>query len=429
MATANSRCTPRPLPRKQLRLALVTETYPPEINGVANTLAQLASGLHARGHRVEIVRPRQPTDRPRSQAASPNDDSLASKPTPDTSAPGRAAQERLVPGLPLPGYTGLRFGLPVPRRLERAWCERRPDAIYIATEGPLGHAALHVANKLRIPTLTGFHTQFQQYCSHYGAGLLMGPIVQILRRFHNRSNATLVPTQHLKQELSALGFLNLHVLSRGVDTERFSPVHRSPSLRRSWGCGDEHLVALYVGRIAAEKNIELVVEAFNRIQTVTPDATCVLVGDGPELAHLRRQHPQFLYAGAKVGHELAVHYASADLFIFPSETETFGNVLLEALASGLAVVAFDYAAAREHLENDHNGYSVTFADHNAFVEQAEVAAGQTVQLKQLGRAARATAEGLSWQHVICELEQRIFTLIYFADTRGEHHEPIPATAE
>jgi len=403
--------------RPSLHVALVTETYPPEINGVANTLAQLAGGLERRGHRVSLVRPRQPADRQvsRSIGIQPN---VQSQPA-----------EFLVGGLPLPGYPGLRFGLPALGRLQRRWQDARPDAVYIATEGPLGHAALSVARRQGIPTVTGFHTQFQQYCSHYGAGLLMRPIITLLRRFHNRSGITLVPTQALQEDLSAAGFANLRVLSRGVDTERFSPRYRSAALRASWGCGDATLVALYVGRIAAEKHIDLAIEAFARIQRVEPNSRCVLVGDGPELAHLRHQHSHHVYTGAQVGQALAEHYASADLFVFPSLTETFGNVLTEALASGIAPLAFDYAAAHEHLQDGRNGYSVPMADRIAFLRRAEEAASNRERLRALGQAARQTAESLSWDRVIRDLEEHLFTLIDCARNRGERHEPIPATAK
>ncbi|MEA3640460.1 MAG: glycosyltransferase family 1 protein [Lamprobacter sp.] len=391
----------------RLHVALVTETYPPEINGVANTMAQLARGLERKGHQVSLIRPRQPAD----QSNNPPPNAL------------------LVSGLPLPGYRGLRFGLPAFRVIQRRWRETGPDAVYIATEGPLGHSALKAATQLGIPTLTGFHTQFQQYCSHYGVGLLMKPIISLLRRFHNRSGATLVPTRALLQELASAGFENLHILSRGVDTERFSPRYRNLALRASWGCSDETLVALYVGRIAAEKHVDLAIEAFDRIRGTQPDSRCVLVGDGPELAHLRRQHPDYVYTGAKVGEELAAHYASADLFVFPSLTETFGNVLTEALASGVATLAFDYAAAREHLQDGRNGYSVALDDRAAFLLRAEQAASDRTRLRQFGQEARRTAESLSWDRVISDLEHHLYAVIGCTSNQGERHEPIPATAE
>jgi glycosyltransferase involved in cell wall biosynthesis len=403
--------------QRRLHVALVTETYPPEVNGVANTLAQLARGLARRGHRITLVRPRQPTDR---RAGTGESDDAQCK---------TAASELLVGGLPLPGYRGLRFGLPAYGRLSRRWRGARPDAVYIATEGPLGHSALRAARILGIPTLTGFHTQFQRYCRHYGVGVLMRPIIGVLRRFHNRSDGTLVPTQTLRRELTADGFRSLHVLSRGVDTSRFSPARRDASLRRTWGCSEETVVALYVGRIAAEKNIDLALAAFDRIRDSRPDSRCILVGDGPELARLRRQHPDHIFTGLRIGEELAAHYASADLFVFPSLTETFGNVLIEALASGVAPIAFDYAAAGEHLRDGVNGYSVGMGDNNAFVARAEQAVGDRVLLQRMGQQARRTAESLSWERIIVDLETRLFSVIDCTGSQGDRHEPIAATAE
>jgi glycosyltransferase involved in cell wall biosynthesis len=261
-----------------LRVTVVTETYPPEINGVANTMRHLVVRLTGRGHQIQVVRPRQAAD------GGPHAEGLAT--------------ETLVPGLPIPGYPGLRFGLPVYWRLRRLWRLRRPDVIYIATEGPLGQAALMAARASAIPTLTGFHTQFQQYSLHYGLGLLAAPIARALRRFHNRSDATLVPTAELRDRLIAQGFTRVQVAGRGVDTALFTPARRRAELRSRWGCGPLDPALLYVGRLAAEKNIKLVLETFSRTRVALPNAQCILVGDGPELARLRQAYPQFHFAGA-----------------------------------------------------------------------------------------------------------------------------------
>lgn len=376
---------------RRLELAIVSETYPPEINGVANTMRYLVEGLAQRGHRVHLVRPRQPSDR-------------------GARASGLVGLH-LVPGLPIPGYRGLRFGLPVYWRLRRLWHRVRPELVYIATQGPLGHAALSAARALRIPAITGFHTQFHQYSRHYGLGLLTQPIVDSLRHFHNRSAATLVPTPDLQVELTAAGFLNVGVFGRGVDIARFSPAWRDVELRRSWGCDAETLVVLYVGRIAAEKNLDLARAAFQSILEVRPDARFVLVGDGPELAALRHDYPSFVCPGAKVGAELSAHYASGDLFLFPSLTETFGNVVTEAMASGLPVIAFDYAAARAHIRSWENGVTRPVGDDDGFCAASREAVGDPVRLRRMGEAARATAEGISWDKVLGGFEERLFAVI------------------
>lgn len=391
-----------------LRIGLVTETYPPEINGVANTLSHLAAGLERRGHCVHLIRPRQKGERA-------------------TSGDGER-HEMLVPGLPIPGYRGLRFGLPVYWRLRRLWRRTPPDTVYIATQGPLGHAALAAARSAGIPVLTGFHTRFQEYSGHYGLGILARSIVAMLRRFHNRSSATLVPTTKLRVELTELGFENVHVLGRGVDTSLFDPCRRSKDLRHSWGCGPADPVVLYVGRLAAEKNLDLVLAAFAGIVARSPDARLVLVGDGPELKPLRLAHPDLLLTGARVGVELAAHYASGDLFLFPSLTETFGNVVPEAMASGLPVIAFDDGAAGICICNGQNGIKVPTGDGRAFCEAAVAAIGDDSARRMMGRNARVTAEGMSWDQVIEDLEERLFEVIDRYRT-GHRHETLAATIE
>jgi glycosyltransferase involved in cell wall biosynthesis len=374
-----------------LHLAVITETYPPEINGVANTMQQLVVGMEGRGHRVHVVRPRQTGD-PR---------------------PGGApsAGETLVPGIPIPGYRGLRFGLPVFWRLRRLWRHERPDLVYIATQGPLGHAALKAARSAGIPAVTGFHTQFDQYSQHYGLGILTKRIERTLRIFHNSADATLVPTADLRDQLTLRGFANVHVFGRGVDTARFAPSRRREDLRMAWGCGAEDVVLLYVGRMAAEKGIDLLLATLQAAQAAQPRVCGVMVGDGPELARLRRTHPHWVYTGAKVGVDLAEHYASADLFVFPSLTETFGNVVPEAMASGLAVIAFDYAAAHELVRAGKNGLTVAQRDQEAFVAATVAAVRQPERLRRMGTEARATAEALGWDRVIEAVESRLLALV------------------
>ncbi len=331
--------------RRTLRVALVSETYPPEVNGVAMTLGRLAGGLVARGHRLQVVRPRQKNE-------------AAGKPE---------AGELLTPGLPIPRYPELRFGLPAGGRLWRAWRARRPDVVHIATEGPLGFSALLAARRLGIPALSSFHTNFHSYSRHYGIGWLHRAIEAYLRGFHNRTAATLVPTAALAGELAARGFLGVQVLSRGVDTGLFSPVRRSAALRAHWGAAGKAPVCLVVSRLAPEKNLGLAFAAFAAIRAERPDARMVCVGDGPQAETLARRHPDAIFCGMRRGEDLAAHYASADLFLFPSLTETFGNVVSEALASGLPVVAYDQAAAGELVDNGRNGLLATPGNAAAFI--------------------------------------------------------------
>ncbi len=372
--------------RRPLRLGLVTETYPPEINGVALTIARWIEGLRQRGHSVHLVRVRQGEDTPVALDTLDTLDTLR------------------LPGFRIPGYPQLQGGWLAQETLLAHWRRRRPDLVHVVTEGPLGYSALRAARRLSIPVSTSFHTNFHGYSRHYRLGWLAAPIMAYLRHFHNQGVQTLVPTEELAKQLQASGFLRTQVLARGVDTRLFSPWRRDPALRARWGVAPDAPVALYVGRLAAEKNIDLAITAFQAIQQVQPAARLVLVGDGPLTARLRARHPELVYCGMRRGEELATHYASADLFLFPSLTETFGNVVLEALASGLAVVAFDYAAARAHVRVGHNGRLAPFGDAGAFVDAATTLARDASALRRMGQVARQDILRLDSERVYDRLE-------------------------
>ena len=363
---------------------IVTETYAPEINGVALTLERLANGLIARGHCISVVCPRQPQI-----------DRL------DTDGGPRFTLAR---GLPLPGYQGLRFGLPAGKLLRSQWRQRRPDAVYVATEGPLGWSAIQTARRLRVPVISGFHTNFDRYVQYYGAGCLQGMIARYLRAFHNRTLRTLTPSEDLRQRLLDLGVNEAQVLSRGVDCQRFDPARRSAELRAQWGVANCNLAALYVGRLAPEKNLQLAVDAYRAMQRHTAAAKLVIVGDGPLRKALQKAHPDLIYCGVQTGEPLAEHYASADIFLFPSETETFGNVTLEAMASGLAVVAYNYAAARMHITDGETGVLAPYGDAAAFVDAAARLARDEELRQQTRRQARAYATQIDWQRVVEHFE-------------------------
>ncbi len=313
--------------------------------------------------------------------------------------------EILAPGLPIPRYPDLRFGLPITRALKRAWTHRPPQVLYIATEGPLGRSALAAARRLGIPAISGYHTNFQQYCRHYGLGLIEQSVWRSLRRFHNRSQLTLVPTRDLAAQLGERGIERLRVFPRGVDTDLFNPAQRRPELRQTWGLEEDQLAVLYVGRLAAEKNLGLAVRAFEAIRAHVPGSRFVLVGDGPELGRRRKLHPDFVFTGNKTGIELAEHYASGDLFLFPSTTETFGNVVLEAMASGLAIAAYDYAAARQHIRNGRDGMLARLDDDREFVRCALGLAESPALAGQNRVNARTAALSLGWPRLIGDLEE------------------------
>ncbi len=316
----------------------------------------------------------------------------------------RDAALTLVRGLPVRGYRGLRFGLPAHARLRAGWTGRPPDVIYVATEGPLGWSAVRTARALGLPVLGGFHTNFHGYAKHYRAAWLEHGIARYLRRFHNRTDGTLAPTADLGDRLRASGFRNVSVLGRGVDGRLFNPARRSAALRAEWGAAERDVVALYVGRLAPEKNVELAVAAYRSMRRAAGSVRGVVVGDGPLRERLEAEHPDLLFRGVLTGEPIAEHYASADVFLFPSETETFGNVTLEAMASGLAGVAYDYAAARVHVTSGWTGLLAPYGNAVAFVEAAVTLARAPEQLARIRVRVRESVTHLHWDHVVARFE-------------------------
>jgi glycosyltransferase involved in cell wall biosynthesis len=272
--------------------------------------------------------------------------------------------------------------------------------VHVATEGPLGLAALQAARALRIPVSSSFHTNFHAYSRHYRVGFLHNAGLAYFRWLHNRAACTFAPSVDIIASLASAGFENLHLLGRGVDTELFTPAKRDESLRASWGAQPGTPVAMCVGRLAAEKNLPLVAETWAELRKVRPDLKLVLVGDGPLRASLQQRYPEVHFAGVQRGEDLARHYASGDLFLFASVTETFGNVVTEAMASGQAVVAYDYAAPRAHVRDGHNGFLATFDDAAAFRRRSMRALENAAAWPKMRAAARETALGLSWSRVV-----------------------------
>jgi glycosyltransferase involved in cell wall biosynthesis len=360
---------------RSLHIEVVTDTFVPDINGVAFSLNRLCSGLRERGHQVEIIR----------------------------SGKAHGKGETSVFSWALPGYMEVKVGAPWPGSIRRRWQKNRPDIVYVAIETPLGFSAASAALRLGIPIVGGFHTNFYEYLQKYGAGWVGKQVWHYQKWFHERLDRTLVPSPDAREKLVAAGFTKVGLLGRGVDISLFDPSRRSESLRREFGAKGNSPVAIVVGRVSGEKNINLAIRAFTRMQQFCPEITCVVVGDGPVLAKLKREHPNVKFPGYKTGEELATYYASADIMLFPSETETFGNVLIEGMASGLATLSYDYAAAAWHGENDKNLLKVPKGDEDAFLEASEKLLDPERRVR-LATEARRTAEKLSWPGIVAQLE-------------------------
>jgi len=370
-------------PDQPLKLAFITETYPPEINGVAVTLVQWVHGLAKLGHDVQLIRPKQN----RSDADETD---------------GQGVKHVVFPGIPVILYPDLRIGRPAKGRFLKLWQKDRPDVIHVATEGPLGFSALMAARKLGIPTTTSFHTNFHEYAKHYGFGIMGKPTRMFLRWVHSHSDSVIVATDDIRKSVAGIGIDHVGVLPRGVDIDQFSPSMRSDTLRRTWGADQDTLVVGYVGRLAEEKGIPTTFDAFKAIKAKRPDAKMVVVGDGPVRKKLEHLCPEAHFAGMQTGLALAEHFASIDVFVFASETETFGNVVIEAMASGVPTVAYDYAAANL-LGHEADAISlVPLADRDALIQAAVTLALAPEHRSRMSIAGNKMVQTHSWASVMGE---------------------------
>lgn len=376
-----------------MKIEIVTDTYHPDVNGVAMTLGRLVKGLKKCGHEVHVMH---------------------------TALGGPDDEQTRMSGLSLPGYQEVRVGLPKPLKFKRAWRERRPDVVYIATESPMGGSAVKACRKLGIPCVMGFHTNFDQYLSRYRLERVRPLALSYLRKIHNRADLTLVPTKDVQERLEECGFEKIEVMGRGADTELFSPRKRNEALRREWGASATTPVAVVVGRVAPEKNLELAMKAFEVMRKNEPSLVAVVVGDGPSRAALEKKYPWVVFSGMRQGEDLAQHYASADILLFPSETETFGNVTLEGMASGLVTVSYDYAASRGHVVQGENGLKAPLGDEAAFIRQAMM----SLELERWGslrRQARRDAEKQSWSGVVGLFQDYLQSVIPVRVNREGNH--------
>jgi len=290
------------------------------------------------------------------------------------------------------------MAVPFAPRALRAVREFRPDIIHLVTEYSLGLTGLWVARRLNLPALASFHTNIPGCLPYYGFGWASGMCWDYLRWFHNRAGLTLCPAETNRQILLSRGFGNVRVWGRGVDTRLFAPEHRSDDARRTNGPPDAvHL--LYVGRLTPEKDLPTLFRAYRKASTLRPDRPIhlVLAGDGAYTSRMRHlAPPDATFVGYLEGHALSQAYSAADLFVFPSRVETLGNVVLEAMASGLPVIGADQGGTVENVRDGHNGLLVPAGDADRFAEAILRLANDSDLRGTLARNARAWAEDRSW---------------------------------
>lgn len=370
---------------KSLRISVVTETYFPQLNGVSRTLDRLVNYCTEQGDRLQLLIP-------------------SYKDNPTRTPQGVEKSE--WSSLALPFYREVLVPLATVTRVERTLADFMPDLVHIATEGTLGRAALLAARRLCLPTVSSYHTNFAQYLQNYHAGFLAPLCWRYLRWFHNSTLATFCPSPSTQCLLEDQGFSNVKIWSRGVDSHRFDPGKRDDELRRSLGVGPDDILATYVGRIASEKNLEMLLQAWRGL----PDHDnrfLLFIGDGPLRERLEAESDaHVMFIGYRFGEELARLYASSDLFVFPSLSETFGNVILEAMASGLPVVGFKVQGPKDIINNNRTG---VFAD--GISAEALSLAMQNLLVdherrRELGRNARDYSITQSWQDIMADLRRQ-----------------------
>jgi glycosyltransferase involved in cell wall biosynthesis len=332
-----------------MKILLVTDAWHPQMNGVVRTLDTTVTTLRERGHSVEVI--------------APSDGYMT---------------------LPLPTYPDIRLALFAKRDVERRMVQFGPEAVHIATEGPLGQAARKLCLRWGMPFTTSYHTKFPEYIKARVPFIPMAATYKFVRDFHNAGGRTMVTTPSMEAFLSERGFTRLGVWARGVDTALFHPEKRLVETRADDDvyAGLERPIWVNVGRVAVEKNIETFLD-------LDLPGTKVVVGKGPQEAELRKRYPDIVFTGAKFGEDLARHFADADVFVFPSLTDTFGLVIIEAMATGTPVAAYSVSGPIDIIP-----------DSNAGIVDEDLQTACLEALKLSRKDARIHAEKYSWNTVV-----------------------------
>jgi phosphatidylinositol alpha 1,6-mannosyltransferase len=364
-----------------MRVAIITESFPPDVNGVAHTVQRVAELLARSGHHPLVIAP-QPPARKRREAKE------------EDSCPFPVVR---VPAVPLPGYPGFRLGLPGPR-IRAALVRHRPDIVHLASPVFLGAHGAAVARRLGLPAVAVYQTDLPSYARAYHLGRAGQAFAwRWLRGIHNGAARTLAPSTVTATGLLGQGISNVWLWGRGVDTRRFDPAKRSSELRARLAPGGE-LIAGYVGRLATEKRVELLAGI-----TALAGVRLVIVGAGPAEAMLRQHLPGAAFLGERRGEELAAIYASLDVFVHSGPYETFGQTLQEAAASGLPVVAPAAGGPLDLVADGVTGYLVPPSDPAAFTAAVARLAADPASRAAFGAAGRRKVLGRSWPALTEEL--------------------------
>jgi glycosyltransferase involved in cell wall biosynthesis len=391
-----------------MRVLYCTDTYPPQMNGVSIVTAVSVAGLARSGWDCAVASPRYPA----ATHAAWNR---------DFAAEGRASEVFDFPSVPVPLYPEIRLARPRAAELERIIGRFHPDLVHCETEFGVGRAGKAAAERAGLPVVSSYHTDFARYAEAYGARWLKGLVSRYLTRFHRTSRRVYTPSNVSRQELLRLGLTDVEVWGRGVDTELFHPGRRGEALRAALGMGSRYTF-LYVGRLAPEKRPQQVLDAFRLASEMLPRGVIhlVIAGTGPREAELRAAAPPGVSFLGLLDRRsrLPDLYANCDAFVFASITETLGLVVLEAMASGLPVIAVPEGGVRDHLRDGRNGLACREGDvHGMAMAMVRIATEWGLS-RRLARGARHSVEQLSWDREIERLDRSYREVIEAARETG-----------
>lgn len=356
-----------------MRIAVFSDTFVPQVNGVALTLKRWTEYLSARGDECKLFVPTEP----------------------------EPVYEDLVfqlASIPFWAYPGYRFAIPNLLRIRQELSLFKPDIVHIATPFSVGLAGMSAAQKLQIPIVASYHTHFDQYLESYWFPFAHSWYWSYMKWFHRHCRAIFAPSQETIQLLQSNGLSNLELWSRGIDCNKFTPAKRSGLVRELYGIKEQYLL-LYVGRLAPEKDLDVLLQLMHRLpERINSQVHWLVVGDGPMMEQGRREAPQNVtFTGYRSGEELAALYASSDVFVFPSASETFGNVVLEAAASGLPAIVADRGGVTEIVQHERTGLHAQAGNVESFLAALSDWFDEPDKWQRFGTEAREQAQARTWE--------------------------------
>lgn len=378
-----------------MRISVVSETCWTETNNIAITLQHLTTGLINKGHELQLIYPE--------------------KNIKDKSRISNKIDLQPVKNLPFLKFKNSNYGFPSGKRLLQIWQNQKPDIIYVTTQGPLGWAAIKEAKKQKIPTVSYFNTNYLYFRQKCRITILKNLARKYLINLLNKTNTTIVSTVSQKKRLLNMGINNIAVLDRGVDTNLFTPQKRSKKLRHQWGVKESDPVMLYIGRIDNDNNLDLAIRTYFILHSMNKKLKFVLVGDGPLARRLKSNHPDFIFSGMLSQEALAEYYASADLLVFPGTIDTYSNVILEAMASGLGIITYNYAAAHIHIKSGENGLLAIKNDSQQFISNAKRFLRNDLLLKNCRINASNYAKTQDWHSIFNHFEDILYSNVNSAE--------------